>query len=251
MERNIARVENCPDIRVRVREGVRDPQGQILKWQSLLSPPRLDRELARQLKNGYKKFVVQREEVERHKWSPVVGRVQMLQNIAWVQNGISFSQKQIVNILGGYCDGLKLTRVIFSGQYEKRLRILDEHLLSTSDLTKFFKELKPSSCRSSVSSESRHLYKNPLLGQALDLLRRGRKEDERGNFGGALVFYESGLASLFDILRWSQIKHEAIKIWQPIIFNSHKIDFQSEDTDHLFPLPGRGIWPKDRRNQPE
>merc|ERR1711974_38930 len=45
------------------------------------------------------------------------------------------------------------------------------------------------------------LYKNPLLGQALDLLRRGRKEDERGNFGGALVFYESGLASLFDILR--------------------------------------------------
>merc|ERR1712088_965348 len=87
------------------------------------------------------------------------------------------------------------------GQYEKRLRILDEHLLSTSDLTKFFKELKPSSCRSSVSSESRHLYKNPLLGQALDLLRRGRKEDERGNFGGALVFYESGLASLFVILR--------------------------------------------------
>lgn len=87
------------------------------------------------------------------------------------------------------------------GQYEKRLRILDEYLLSTSDLTKFFKELKPSSCRSSISSESRHLYKNPLLGQALDLLRRGRKEDERGNFGGALVFYESGLASLFDILR--------------------------------------------------
>ena len=81
------------------------------------------------------------------------------------------------------------------------LRILDEHLLSTSNLTKFFKELKPSSCRSSVSSESRHLYKNPLLGQALDLLRRGRKEDERGNFGGALVFYESGLASLFVILR--------------------------------------------------
>jgi len=87
------------------------------------------------------------------------------------------------------------------GQYEKRLRILDEHLLSTSDLTKFFKELKPGSCRSSVSSESRHMYKNPLLGQALDLLRRGRKEDERGNFGGALVLYESGLASLFDILR--------------------------------------------------
>ena len=74
-------------------------------------------------------------------------------------------------------------------------------LLSTSDLTEFFKELKPGSCRSSVSSESRHMYKNPLLGQALDLLRRGRKEDERGNFGGALVLYESGLASLFDILR--------------------------------------------------
>ena len=97
--------------------------------------------------------------------------------------------------------GLNFTCVIFPGQYEKRLRILDEHLLSTSNLTKFFKELKPSSCRSSVSSESRHLYKNPLLGQALDLLRRGRKEDERGNFGGALVFYESGLASLFVILR--------------------------------------------------
>ena len=113
-------------------------------------------------------------------------------------------QKQIGNILGGYGDGMddwSLTCVILAGQYEKRLRILDEYLLSTSDLTKFFKELKPSSCRSSISSESRHLYKNPLLGQALDLLRRGRKEDERGNFGGALVFYESGLASLFDILR--------------------------------------------------
>ena len=79
--------------------------------------------------------------------------------------------------------GLNFTCVIFPGQYEKRLRILDEHLLSTSNLTKFFKELKPSSCRSSVSSESRHLYKNPLLGQALDLLRRGRKEDTE-TFGG-------------------------------------------------------------------
>jgi len=87
------------------------------------------------------------------------------------------------------------------GQYEERLRILEQHLLSTADLTKFFKDLKPSSCRSSVSSESRQLYKNPLLGQALDLLKRGRKEDERQNFPEALVFYESGLASLLDILR--------------------------------------------------
>ena len=83
-----------------------------------------------------------------------------------------------------------------AGQYEARLRILEEHLLSTSDLTKFFKELKPSSCRSSVSSESRILYKNPVLGQALDLLRRGRKEDERGNWSQALVFYDSGLSKL-------------------------------------------------------
>ena len=87
------------------------------------------------------------------------------------------------------------------GQYEERLRILEAHLLSTSDLTKFFKDLRPGSSRSSLSSESRHLYKNPLLGKALDLLRRGRKEDERGNFRGALSLYESGLAGLLNILR--------------------------------------------------
>jgi hypothetical protein len=52
-----------------------------------------------------------------------------------------------------------------------------------------------------VSSESRHLYNNPLLGQALDLLRRGRKEDERGDLRAALAGYESGLAGLLRILR--------------------------------------------------
>lgn len=87
------------------------------------------------------------------------------------------------------------------GQYEDRLKILEQHLLSTTDLTKFFKELKPTSSRSSVSSESKQLYKNPLLGKALDLLKRGRKEDERKNFSQALIFYEAGLGSLLDILR--------------------------------------------------
>jgi len=88
-------------------------------------------------------------------------------------------------------------------QYEERLRILDEHLLSKTDLTKFFKELDSchfDDCRSSVSSDSKQLYKNPLLVKALDLIRRGRKEDEKRNFNVALACYESGLASLLDIL---------------------------------------------------
>lgn len=88
-------------------------------------------------------------------------------------------------------------------QYEQRLRIIEQHLLSKSDLTKFFKELQSchfDDCRSSVSSDTKHLYKNPLLVKALDLIRRGRKEDELQNFQSALKFYESGLALLFDVL---------------------------------------------------
>ena len=80
--------------------------------------------------------------------------------------------------------------------------ILEHHLLTTeTDLHQFLKDLSPSSCRSSVSSESRLLYSNPLLGQALHLLHRGRREDERGNFRGALQLYERGLASLLELLR--------------------------------------------------
>ena len=88
------------------------------------------------------------------------------------------------------------------GQYESRLLILEHHLLTTeTDLHQFLRNLAPSSCRSSVSSESRLLYSNPLLGQALHLLHRGRREDERGNFRGALQLYERGLASLLELLR--------------------------------------------------
>ena len=50
-------------------------------------------------------------------------------------------------------------------QYEERLRIIEQHLLSKSDLTKFFKELQSchfDDCRSSISSDTKHLYKNPL-----------------------------------------------------------------------------------------
>lgn len=88
-------------------------------------------------------------------------------------------------------------------QYEERLRILDRYLLSKTDLTKFFKDLQSchsDDCRSSVSSDTKQLYKNPLLAKSLDLIRRGRKEDERGNYGAALACYESGLASLLDVL---------------------------------------------------
>eukprot|EP00092_Neocalanus_flemingeri_P005779 GFUD01006221.1.p1 GENE.GFUD01006221.1~~GFUD01006221.1.p1 ORF type:complete len:567 (+),score=63.10 GFUD01006221.1:580-2280(+) len=88
-------------------------------------------------------------------------------------------------------------------QYEERLKILDEHLLSKTDLTKFFKDLETchfDDCRSSISSDSKQLYKNPLLVKALDLIRRGRKEDEKRNFTVALACYESGLASLLDVL---------------------------------------------------
>lgn len=88
-------------------------------------------------------------------------------------------------------------------QYEERLRIIEQHLLSKSDLSKFFKDLESchfDDCRSSVSSDTKHLYKNPLLVKALDLIRRGRKEDDRRNYRAALVFYESGLAGLWDVL---------------------------------------------------
>jgi len=88
-------------------------------------------------------------------------------------------------------------------QYEDRLKILEEHLLSKTDFTKFFKDLESchfDDCRSSISSDSKQLYKNPLLVKALDLIRRGRKEDEKRNFPVALACYEAGLASLLDIL---------------------------------------------------
>ena len=88
-------------------------------------------------------------------------------------------------------------------QYEERLRIIEHHLLQKSDLSKFFKELESchfDDCRSSVSSETKHLYKNPLLVKALDLIRRGRKEDERSNYRAAETCYEAGLSSLLDVL---------------------------------------------------
>jgi len=88
-------------------------------------------------------------------------------------------------------------------QYEERLRILEHHLLQSSDLSKFFKDLESchfDDCRSSVSSDTKHLYKNPLLVKSLDLIRRGRREDERNNYGAALTCYETGLAALLDLL---------------------------------------------------
>jgi len=88
-------------------------------------------------------------------------------------------------------------------QYEERLRIIEQHLLSKSDLTKFFKELESchfDDCRSSVSSDTKHLYKNPQLVKALDLIRRGRKDDERQIYPSALASYESGLSLLLDVL---------------------------------------------------
>lgn len=88
-------------------------------------------------------------------------------------------------------------------QYEERLRILEHHLLQNSDLSKFFKDLESchfDDCRSSVSSDTKHLYKNPLLVKSLDLIRRGRREDERNNYGAALRCYETGLAALLDLL---------------------------------------------------
>ena len=88
-------------------------------------------------------------------------------------------------------------------QYEQRLRIIEQHLLSKSDLTKFFKELESchfDDCHSSVSSDTKHLYKNPVLVKALDFIRRGRKDDERQSYQTAITFYESGLALLLEVL---------------------------------------------------
>ena len=83
------------------------------------------------------------------------------------------------------------------------MRIIEQHLLSKSDLTKFFKELESchfDDCRSSVSSDTKHLYKNPQLVKALDLIRRGRKDDERQIYPSALASYETGLSLLLDVL---------------------------------------------------
>merc|ERR550525_30443 len=92
-------------------------------------------------------------------------------------------------------------------QYEERLRIIEQHLLSNSDLSKLFKQLESchfddcgSSVSSSVSSDTKHLYKNPLLIKALDLIRRGRRDDERRDYVAALNSYESGLALLLEVL---------------------------------------------------
>ena len=88
-------------------------------------------------------------------------------------------------------------------QYVERLRIIEQHLLSNSDLSKFFKELESchfDDCGSSVSSDTKHLYKNPLLIKALDLIRSGRKDDERRDYVSALKKYESGLALLLEVL---------------------------------------------------
>ena len=88
-------------------------------------------------------------------------------------------------------------------QYVERLRIIEQHLLSNSALSKFFKELESchfDDCGSSVSSDTKHLYKNPLLIKALDLIRRGRKDDERRAYVAALKSYESGLALLLEVL---------------------------------------------------
>ena len=96
------------------------------------------------------------------------------------------------------------------GQYEERLRIIEQHLLSNSDLSKFFKELQ--SCHfddcvssSSVSSDSKHLYKNPQLIAALELIRRGRRDDERRQYRAALTSYEAGLAQLLEVLSRGQL----------------------------------------------
>jgi len=88
-------------------------------------------------------------------------------------------------------------------QYEERLRIIEHHLLYNSDLSQFFKELESchfDDCGSSVSSDTKHLYKNPLLIKALDLIRSGRKDDERRDYVAALKSYESGLALLLEVL---------------------------------------------------
>lgn len=88
-------------------------------------------------------------------------------------------------------------------QYEERLKILDEYLLSKTDLTQFFKELESchfDDCRSSISSETNQLYRNPLLTKSLNLIRRGRKEDEKMHYAAALVCYDSGLSSLLHLI---------------------------------------------------
>ncbi|XP_023327312.1 uncharacterized protein LOC111700576 [Eurytemora carolleeae] len=93
-------------------------------------------------------------------------------------------------------------------QYEDRLRIIERYLLEQADLSTLLKDLEINSVhdksRSSISSSgsysSRQLYKNPFLTLALELLRKGRKADEKRNFKMAVSFYENGLMKLQDII---------------------------------------------------
>lgn len=88
-------------------------------------------------------------------------------------------------------------------QYEERLRAIDAYLLAQNDWTKFFRDIEPSlgeentSCSSSSrSSETKQLYRNPLLVSALDSLRRGRKADDRYDYRTALEAYSNGLKAM-------------------------------------------------------
>ena len=90
-------------------------------------------------------------------------------------------------------------------QYEQRLKIIDRHLLSQADLTKLFKDLEGghlSDCgsRGSLLSDTGQRHGQSLLLKSLELLRRGRREDEAGRYSAALQCYEPGLASLLDLV---------------------------------------------------
>jgi len=98
------------------------------------------------------------------------------------------------------CRQLLKTKIV---QYEDRLKLVNEFVMSNKNLSHMCKDLQSSQIdefHSGIKVDFSSLYKNPLLTRSLDLLHRGLQEDEQNNFGAALACYECGLASLLDVV---------------------------------------------------
>jgi len=112
----------------------------------------------------------------------------------------------------------RLKEVIESkvGQYEVRLKNLDEHIISQTDLTKFFKDIHR--CKADekpalrATKDKRSHHNNPVLAKSLDLIRKGIREDEEGHYGKALACYEMGLSNMMDVLDSGMLPQEQVKI---------------------------------------
>lgn len=101
-------------------------------------------------------------------------------------------------------------------QYEKRLKNLDAHIISQTDLTKLFRDIqrcKPDDKPAlGVKSDKDQHHKHPVLVKSLSQIRKGIYEDEQGNYGKALACYEMGLSSMMDVLDSGVLTEDQEKI---------------------------------------